>query len=84
MLTKKKDLIPEAKVIFESWFYKFSNEEGFMTPETCVAFIKNSTQDHTVTHTDSRIVRLFNEYDKDIDGKITLEDFMDFYKDRAV
>ncbi len=43
LLNKKKELVPEAKAIFESWFEKFSNEEGFMTPETCVAFIKGST-----------------------------------------
>lgn len=34
--------------------------------------------------TDQRIVRLFNEYDKDIDGKLTKEEFLDFYKDRAL
>ena len=45
LLTKKKELVPEAKAIFESWFNKFSDEEGFMTPDTCVEFIRNSTQD---------------------------------------
>ena len=43
LLTKKKELISEVKVIFESWFERFSNEEGYMTPETCVDFIRSST-----------------------------------------
>jgi len=34
--------------------------------------------------TDSRVVRLFNEYDKDIDGKLTRDEFIEFYKDRAL
>lgn len=34
--------------------------------------------------TDSRIVRLFNDYDNDIDGKIRLSDFLTFYKDRSM
>lgn len=43
LLNKKKELVPEVKEIFESWFEKFSDSEGFMTPETCVEFIRNST-----------------------------------------
>lgn len=82
LLNKKKELVPEARAIFESWFDKFS-EDGVMTPETCVEFIKNSTKDETVAITDPRVVRLFNEYDKDIDGKLTKEEFLEFYKDRS-
>lgn len=84
LTNKKKELVPEAKAIFESWFEKFSNTEGFMTQDTCVEFIRNSTQDNNVTVTDSRIVRLFNDYDRDLDGKITREDFLDFYRDRSL
>jgi Ca2+-binding EF-hand superfamily protein len=54
-----------------------------MTPETCVEFIRNSTSDPSVLITDPRVVRLFNEYDKDIDGKITEEEFLEFYRDRS-
>jgi hypothetical protein len=84
LLTKKKELVPEVRAVFESWFEKFCTEDGFMTPESCVEFIKSSTQDQSVSPTDSRIVRLFNEYDRDIDGKLTREEFLDFYKDRAI
>jgi Ca2+-binding EF-hand superfamily protein len=54
-----------------------------MTPETCVEFIKGSTNDTSVIKTDKRIVAMFNEYDKDIDGKITIEDFLTFYTEKA-
>lgn len=52
LITKRKELVPEARAIFESWFDKFSNAEGIMTPETCAEFIRNSTSDNTVTYTD--------------------------------
>jgi len=81
-LNTNKELVKEAREIFASWFNKFSND-GFMTPETCTDFIRNSTSDPTVLITDPRVVRLFNEYDRDIDGKITQEEFLDFYRDRA-
>ena len=48
LINRKKELVPEAKKIFEQWFETFS-ENGYMTPETCVNFIKNSTSDPTVT-----------------------------------
>ena len=48
LLTKKKELVPEARAIFELWFNKFSNEDGIMTPETCCEFIASSTNDITV------------------------------------
>ena len=52
LITKKKELVPEARAIFESWFDKFSNDEGIMTPETCAEFIRHSTSDNTVTIVD--------------------------------
>jgi hypothetical protein len=52
--------VPEARKIFESWFDTFSTPEGFMTNETCVNFIKNSTNDQSVTANDPRVVRLFS------------------------
>ena len=84
LLNKRKEIVPEAKAIFETWFERFSNEEGVMTPETCVNFIRDSTNDVTVSMTDNRIVALFNNYDQDIDGKLTKEEFLTFYKDRAM
>lgn len=60
------------------------SEEGYMTPETCVNFIKDSTNDPNVTSSDQRVTRLFDDYDKDKDGKLSLSDFLDFYRDRAV
>ncbi|CDW78148.1 ubiquitin carboxyl-terminal hydrolase family protein [Stylonychia lemnae] len=84
LINKKKELVPLAREIFASWFKKFSTADGFMTPDTCVEFIRNSTNDPSVLMTDPRVVRLFNEYDKDIDGKLTEEEFLEFYKDRSI
>ena len=75
--------MPDAKKIFETWFETFS-VDGFMTPETCVDFIKNSTSDGTVTINDSRVIKLFKEYDVDGDGKLNLEEFLEFYRSRSV
>lgn len=83
LFNRNKELLPEPKRIFESWFDTFS-ENGFMTPETCVNFIKNSTNDPNVTAEDSRVTRLFDEYDKDKDGCLNLAEFLEFYRDRAV
>ena len=63
--------MPEAKKIFESWFERFSID-GFMTPDTCVDFIRDSTSDLTVNIADARVQRLFDDYDKDTDGKLSL------------
>lgn len=74
--------MPEARIIFVSWFDRFSHD-GYMTPDSCVDFIRNSTNDQTVTTSDSRIVRLFNEYDDNLEGRLSKEQFLRFYKDRA-
>ena len=68
MLTKTKELVPETKAIFSAWFEKFS-EDGWMTPDSCTNFIRASTTDQTVLKTDSRVVRLFTNYDEDCDGQ---------------
>jgi Ca2+-binding EF-hand superfamily protein len=82
LVNGKKELMPEAKKIFESWFETFSRD-GFMTPETCVDFIRNSTSDQTVTIQDNRVTRLFTEYDRDNDNRISREDFLEFYRERS-
>ena len=45
LVNSKKELMPEAKKIFESWFELFSDDSGYMTPDTCVDFVRNSTSD---------------------------------------
>jgi Ca2+-binding EF-hand superfamily protein len=83
LVNRRKELVPEAKRIFEAWFETFS-DEGFMTQDTCVDFIKNSTNDPNVNTQDQRVTRLFTEYDKDKDGKLSKEEFLEFYRERAV
>ena len=51
--------------------------------EKCVDFIINSTNDATVNVMDSRVTRLFDEYDKDKDGKLSREEFLTFYCERS-
>ena len=44
LLNSKKELVPEAKKIFSSWFDMFQ-ENNFMTTEGCAAFVRYSTGD---------------------------------------
>ncbi len=54
-----------------------------MTEDSCVDFIKftTATPMAAVLPTDERIVTLFNTYDEDCDRKLTLDDFLKFYRD---
>ena len=54
-----------------------------MTSETCVDFIRNSTNDQSVTANDQRVVKLFQDYDRDKDGQLTKEEFVEFYRDKS-
>lgn len=45
LTNKNKELVPEARQIIESWFEKWSDGTGYMTPETCVGFIRSTTSD---------------------------------------
>mmetsp|Transcript_44247 Transcript_44247/g.32237 ORF Transcript_44247/g.32237 Transcript_44247/m.32237 type:complete len:96 (-) Transcript_44247:78-365(-) len=56
----------------------YSNDDGFMTPETCVYFIKGCTGDLPPVN-DDRITGLFEKYDADKDGKLEEKDFLRFY-----
>jgi hypothetical protein len=58
LINKHKELVPEVKKIFESWFDTYS-VDGYMTKDTCVEFIKQSTKDGTVTTQDQRVSKLF-------------------------
>jgi hypothetical protein len=85
LLTKKKELAPEARAVFTSWFNTFS-EDGFMLPQHCVEFIKFTTgsANMKIEMNDERVALFYQNYDPDADGKITLEDFLKFYKDKSI
>src|SRR3569833_2844390 len=51
-----------------------------MTPETSVAFIKSITNDPNVGPGDPRVGKLFTNYNKNKDDKLTKEEFLEFYR----
>ena len=75
-----KQLTPEAERLFEEVFYQFVNEDGYMTRQTCINFLQRCTSQLTSVD-DPRITRLFENYDKDKDERVSVEDFKDFYRD---
>ena len=76
------ELTERAAVIFNEWFDAYSNNEGYMTPETTTLFIQGATNE-VVQPEDNRIQGLFKSYDADKDGKIEREEFLSFYTDAA-
>jgi hypothetical protein len=85
LLNKKGELIPEARAIFQTWFRRFSDQEGYMTPKECSDFIKATTNtiEPTIAPTDSRISNFFKDYSLAVFGKLTEEEFLQFYTDKA-
>jgi hypothetical protein len=78
-----KTLTPEADRLFAEVFKKYIEEDGFMSKRTCTKFLQSCTSQHT-DENDIRIKRLFEAYDKDLDGKISAQEFKDFYQDSII
>ena len=57
-----------------------------MHAEECVEFIKftTSTPEQTLAPSDERVLVFFSNYDPDADGRIVLEDFLGFYREKAL
>lgn len=83
LLFSDQTLTPEAEQLFTEVFLNFTNEDGYMTRKTCTLFLRSCTSQMT-DENDARIKRLFDNYDKDKDDLITLQDFKDFYRDSIV
>lgn len=68
---KTRTFTPTALAIFEEWWevYKEEGTEDF-TPVSAVRFIKGCTHEE-IGPEDSRIVGLFNQYDKEKTGKMS-------------
>jgi hypothetical protein len=82
ILTPDNKLTERAKEIFCEWFVMYSDDQGGMTKDTCVLFIKGCTGE-TPSATDDRIQNLFKAYDLNNDGRIEREEFLTFYENSA-
>ncbi|CDW89068.1 ubiquitin carboxyl-terminal hydrolase family protein [Stylonychia lemnae] len=86
----KSDFNENTKKVFASIFYQYSIEDEdqpgkrVMTPATCATFTKACTFEEHVTEDDQRVKGLFDIYDLDMDGKITFEEFLLFYKNCTI
>ena len=83
LIFSDQTLTPEAENLFNEVFYKFANEDGFMTRKIWAVFLQSWTSQMT-DENDQRIKRLFDNYDRDNDNLITVEDFKDFYRDSII
>ena len=75
-------LTKKAYNLFNSWYNKYSDETGVITPESAVRFIKGVTGDD-VSSSDDRITKLFHAYDADKDGILKREEFISFYENAS-
>ncbi|CAD8119650.1 unnamed protein product [Paramecium sonneborni] len=75
------NLSEQAKVAFTEIFNEFSTD-GKMTKEDCTRFVTGCTG-NPCSIEDANIQRTFEQYDKDKDSILTLQDFFDFYTDSA-
>lgn len=57
-----------------------------MNPKECIEFIKftTGTPNQIIHPVDERVRVFYTTYDSDFDGRITLEDFLEFYRLKAV
>ena len=77
---QSKDLNPKALEIFNWMFDLYCDEElQAMTKETCVHFVRGCTGED-VKISEGRIQNIFSSYNKANDGKLTREEFVNFYK----
>jgi len=68
--------------VYDLYTIKDSEGNEYMTPETCVHFIRGCTGE-TCTSTDSRIEGLFQQYNKGKDQKLLREELITFFHNAA-
>ncbi|CAD8084108.1 unnamed protein product [Paramecium sonneborni] len=76
-----EDLSEPAKQVFGEIFSEYSTD-GKMSKEDCTRFVTGCTG-NPCSIDDANIQRTFEQYDKDKDSILTLNDFLDFYTDSA-
>lgn len=83
LVDDNKQFTEKASTVFNDWFTEYSNDDDKMTKESCGLFIRGVTSEPPKLH-DDRVEGLFKEHDKNQDGFIEREDFLEFYRDAAV
>ncbi|CAD8206268.1 unnamed protein product [Paramecium pentaurelia] len=73
------NLSEQVKVVFAEIFSEYSTD-GKMTKEDCTRFVTGCTG-NPCSIEDANIQRTFEQYDRDKDQILTLQDFYDFYTD---
>ena len=76
-------LTEPARRAFALIFSKFA-KNGKMNAEGAAELIRNTTGEQNVGPKDSRIKAMMKTYDKDKDGAMDLDGFLDFYRDSLV
>ncbi|MBS1889737.1 MAG: hypothetical protein JST59_00460 [Actinobacteria bacterium] len=80
-LTEAGKLTQKATMVFTEIFFRFS-PSGKMMPEELARFVEESTSDSCLT-SDSRITGVFERFDEDKDGILSLQDFLNFFEDSS-
>jgi len=78
LIDVRGELTPAARRVFCHWFEMFREADGTWSKESAGYFVQGCCGEPPGP-TDTRVVTLFQQYDKDGDGKIKLKDFLTFY-----
>ncbi|KAL4448730.1 hypothetical protein ABPG74_012819 [Tetrahymena malaccensis] len=82
LLNPDNSLVEKAKQIFTSWFETFSTD-GQMDAENLAKFIHSCTSDNCRPD-DQRVTSTMAQWDQDKDGKLNLQDFLNFYRNACL
>lgn len=78
-----RSLVPRAREIFTEWYGMYRDPETeAMDAKNVAAFIAGATK-QPCNKDDSRVEGIMNKFDSDKDGRLTLDDFLNFYYDAA-
>lgn len=81
-LTENGEMTAKLKSIVANWFNMYSTNKK-MSMDQCASFINSCTGDNC-KGSEGRLKVLYDEWDKDGDGYLTLADFNNFYEKSAL
>ena len=79
LLTPDNKLVPAAEKIFRKWFHRFADKGDKMSPEGAAEFTNSCTGENCKA-TDKKMIDFVALYDRDRDGLLEVEDFLEFYR----